>query len=207
MNKIVIFDYDDTIVDTFSSIYDVDMEVAERLGLEKHSKEEVAALWGIPYRERINRLHPEIDFEEHERVHLEIYDHSTTKPFEDALKILNYLKDKGVRMGVISSRRYKSLVENIDHYGLSDFFEFVQGEESLEHTKPDPRVFDAAIKHFDTKPEGITYVGDHLNDFKAARDAGLNFVAVTTGVHSKEDFVEAGCGAIVSSLDELKELL
>ncbi|KKT87331.1 MAG: hypothetical protein A2119_01845 [Candidatus Colwellbacteria bacterium GWA2_46_10] len=207
MKKVIIFDYDDTIVDTFSSIYDVDLQVAERLGLRRVTKEEMASLWGIPYRERIKRLHPDTDFEEHERIHFEIYDHSTTKPFEGAVGTLAYLKSKGYRLGIISSRRYKSLVGNLEYYHLSSFFECVQGEESLEYVKPDPRVFDVAIKYFGGNQGEMVYVGDHLNDFEAATKSGLDFIAITTGVHTKEDFQRAGCKKIIESLSELRNIL
>ena len=39
------------------------------------------------------------------------------------------------------------------------------------------------------------YVGDHVNDYLAAKNAGLLFVGVTTGLHTKEDFIGAGLNA------------
>ncbi len=49
----------------------------------------------------------------------------------------------------------------------------------------------------------ILYVGDALNDFYAARGAGLDFVAVTTGLTDKDSFAQAGVNKVVTSLAEL----
>ena len=53
----------------------------------------------------------------------------------------------------------------------------------------------------------IISVGDHPDDYLAARDAGISFIAVLTGESRKEDFVELGLdeNKVINNLEELKE--
>ena len=82
---------------------------------------------------------------------------------------------------------------------FNDLFEYVQTEEDTSHHKPDPQVFLPAL-HFlqqhQIQPHETLYVGDHLNDMRAATGAGLQFIGVTTGLISDAEFAEHGANAI-----------
>ena len=76
-----------------------------------------------------------------------------------------------------------ALITNFDHpphvhsvlskLGLTHFFDaiVISGEVGIK--KPDPRIFDTALKDTEMKPEEVVYVGDTEDDTEAARAAGI----------------------------------
>ncbi len=89
---------------------------------------------------------------------------------------------------------------------IDDFF-IIQGADEVSAHKPDPDVFLPTLKKLDQKginnKKSILYVGDSLDDLKAAYGAGIDFIAVTTGLYSREDFLAAGAKVILSDIREI----
>ncbi len=48
------------------------------------------------------------------------------------------------------------------------------------------------VKKYNCSLEDILYVGDSLIDYFAERDRGIDFIAITTGIHTKDDFLREG---------------
>ena len=101
----------------------------------------------------------------------------------------------------------------LKHYDfdLSDF-RFIIATCNSKYHKPDPRAFDPVKKELlkeRIKKEEILYVGDAIYDYQAVSGAGLNFVAVTNGAWTKEEFKEAGLSErfIIKFLKELPKVL
>ncbi|MFC1615141.1 hypothetical protein ACFL22_01140 [Patescibacteria group bacterium] len=46
-----------------------------------------------------------------------------------------------------------------------------------------------------------------MSDFIVSEKAGLDFVAVTTGINKKEDFEEIGCKKIIPDISKIKEFV
>ena len=88
----------------------------------------------------------------------------------------------------------------------TDKFFLVQGSDDTVYHKPDPRVFDTALSLVADKQIGrdaVAYVGDALMDYYAARDAGIGFIGVATGLIPRDTFIAAGAPCV----DSLPELL
>jgi len=120
------------------------------------------------------------------------------------------LKEKGIIQGIVTNRvlmaRYR-----LDQAGYADF-EFICQPESKEQRKPSPLSLKLALDHLYVKNihnSEIVSVGDHPDDYLAAKSAGINFIAVLTGESKKEDFTQFGLDEdkIISHLGELKEKL
>ena len=74
------------------------------------------------------------------------------------------------------------------------------------------RVFNNALEQLEgmgLTTANVLYIGDGINDFKAARLRGIKFVATTTGFASREHFIEAGLdgGLILPSFNRLPSFL
>ncbi|MBT6774810.1 HAD hydrolase-like protein, partial [Candidatus Woesearchaeota archaeon] len=87
---------------------------------------------------------------------------------------------------------------------------FIVQPEEKEHRKPSPLCLNPALDYLQEKgisTKEIISVGDHPDDYLAARDAGISFIAVLTGESTKEDFVELGLdeSMVINNLGELKE--
>lgn len=117
---------------------------------------------------------------------------------EDVRKALTELKEAGYILAVISNRD-KPLHEILESHGISEFFHFSLAGGEVDIYKPEPGIFEHALKRVDLSPQETVYVGDnYFADVVGSRRAGLRPVLYDpSGL-----FPEADC-AIIKSFDEL----
>lgn len=72
-------------------------------------------------------------------------------------------------------------------YGIEGMFDFVAGFDSGHGAKPDPGMCSAFSQRCDVPADQVIMVGDSLHDLHAGRGAGMQTVAVLTGVASADD--------------------
>jgi putative hydrolase of the HAD superfamily len=94
----------------------------------------------------------------------------------EALPMLHRLKDRGLKLGVISNFDYRlyKILENLE---LKSLFDSITISSEAGYAKPRPEVFLAALKVHGIQPEHAIHVGDspHL-DFEAAHAVGMGAV-------------------------------
>ena len=207
MTKLVIFDYDDTLIKSSDVLFTVNFNAAKDLGLVPATKEVFFSLWGKPHKEMVATMYPEVAFEEYLKSYNKAYDPELLKVFDDVKPVLTYLKDSGYKLAILSSKRISFLKDHLEKNGLIDFFEYIHGAESSEFNKPDPRVFDDILKHFGLDTDEVLYVGDQTSDFVVSKKADIDFIAVTTGINNEEDFEEIGCKKIIPDISKIKEFV
>ena len=89
---------------------------------------------------------------------------------------LGYLKNKGIRTGVISNISYASSVvaERINRLLPENSFEFIITSSNYIFRKPNKRIFDLALEKAGLEPDEVWYIGDQYEcDVKGALNAGL----------------------------------
>ena len=62
------------------------------------------------------------------------------------------------------------------------------GGDAVTHHKPNPEGLLLAISRLGAQKQDVLYIGDALVDAEAARQAGIDFLAVLTGTVSRETF-------------------
>jgi putative hydrolase of the HAD superfamily len=100
---------------------------------------------------------------------------------EDAISTLETLKSRGYRMGLISNTSDDNNVQGIvDRWGLRPFFETILTSAALGIRKPDPRIFQVALEHFQVPPDAAAMIGDILNaDVLGANQLGIYSIWIT----------------------------
>ncbi|MDE5589481.1 MAG: HAD family hydrolase [Acetatifactor sp.] len=98
------------------------------------------------------------------------------RPTDGIKDFLNYLKNKGIRTGVISNISYAPSVvaERINRLLPENTFEFIITSSNYIFRKPNKRLFELALEKADLKPDQVWYVGDQYEcDIKGSLNAGL----------------------------------
>ena len=90
-------------------------------------------------------------------------DPASWTPFPDAKPTLDSLHQHGIRVGVVSNIGF-DIRPIFSHHGLSDFVEAFAL--SFEHgiIKPDPALFEIAMRALDVRPMETVMVGDNVAD-------------------------------------------
>ena len=124
--------------------------------------------------------------------------------FEDTIPTLDALAERGVKLGVISNFE-RWLRDMLIHFDLLDRFDVVAISGDLELEKPDPRIFEWAMREMGTTAEHSLHVGDSPNfDAQPAHDLGMTGVLLDR--HGRWTDLDAPY-PVVSTLGALPELI
>ena len=119
--------------------------------------------------------------------------------FPETTKVLGELKSRGVKLGVISNfdDRIYTVMRSLE---ILSFFEAVTISSQTGFCKPDPPIFEAAIRALDMPPSEILLVGDSLHDdVEAGLQVGLNAVLIDrSGRYASLSHIQR-----IASLEEL----
>lgn len=124
-----------------------------------------------------------------------------------AITVLQTLKSKGYRMGVVSNRASASLKECLDILNMHDFFEVVIGSSDVKETKPNPEGIDVALKMLDADRGGVVYIGDTIIDVECGKKAGSFTIACLFDTMREQEIKDAKPNRVVSDLSQILEVL
>ena len=92
---------------------------------------------------------------------------------EDAVETLEALKEKGVRLGIISNND-GSCRQKCEQIGIAKYFEIIIDSTVEGVGKPSPKIFELALERMRISPGEAAHVGDMYGaDVMGARNAGL----------------------------------
>jgi putative hydrolase of the HAD superfamily len=128
-----------------------------------------------------------------------------SQEMKGASELLTYLKNQGLKLGLITNGRGVFQDATIDSLKIRDFFDVILISEYEGIKKPDPLLFEKATQMLSLTPEECVYVGDHYeNDIMASKKVGLKTIWLTN-----EEIEDNLCEAdrVIRSLEEwIKEL-
>ncbi len=102
---------------------------------------------------------------------------SRIEPFPDALPTLEALRRAGVRMALVTNGNAALQRRKIDRFGLERWMSAFLVEGELGFGKPDPRVFELALRALEVPAEEAWCVGDDPEaDVAGAQAAGIHAV-------------------------------
>ncbi len=130
-------------------------------------------------------------------------------PFEDALDIVDYLKKKGYKLGLVTNSDgeggdKKSRISRFPY--ITKFDVIVIGGENNIKPKPSLQPFILACDELKVNMEECIMIGDDpIKDCLAAKKAGLKSILVDR--ENKVKYPELYADFVISSLKELEEFL
>jgi putative hydrolase of the HAD superfamily len=134
------------------------------------------------------------------------------KTEEDAIPTLEQLRDRGYRLGLISNAGDDANVQRlVNQADLRPFFDIILSSAKLGIRKPNPRIFEYALNHFEIPPSQAVMVGDTLGaDILGAQNAGIFAIwitrrASTPANQAHQDTIQPD--AVIGTLSELPEAL
>lgn len=97
-------------------------------------------------------------------------------PTKGMEEFLDFLKEQGIRTGVISNISYsgEALTDRINTSLPNHNFEFIIATSEYMYRKPNKRIFDLALEKAQLRAEDVWYIGDNYDcDVVGARNAGI----------------------------------
>lgn len=213
MYKLVIFDFDGTLVDSIPGVVAVMRTVASQCNFAQETLDKWIQLVGVPLAQQMEILFPGKSPEYKlsiENKYREIYDHKALEIcplFPELKEVLEQLNSAGILMSIASSK-IRALVEVVlEHYSISHYFALVVGAQDVSKHKPDREAVDRTIANLKVPRGNVIVVGDTTFDLDMARNAGVDSIGITTGVHTARELQESSPRYVVSSLNEALPLI
>ncbi|MBE0701324.1 MAG: HAD-IA family hydrolase [Acholeplasmataceae bacterium] len=128
------------------------------------------------------------------------------KAYPGALETMIYLKKKGCKIGVVTSKMRKIANDHLSRTHLIDWIDGLIGYEDVINHKPDPEPIGKALNLLGAKPNQTVYVGDHENDIMAAKKAGVLTCAVTYS-HRLREMLSLQPDFVIDELNHLKDIV
>ncbi len=118
---------------------------------------------------------------------------------------LNALRERALPMAVITNKTAAFTLPLLKQMDIADYFSVVISGDSLPKLKPDPLPLIWVCGRLDVSPEEALFVGDSINDFRAARAAGCPVFLLPYGYNEGRDVRELKADAIVPSFESILE--
>ncbi|MBQ9927858.1 MAG: HAD family hydrolase [Lachnospiraceae bacterium] len=212
--KLLIFDFDGTIMDTRKTIVIAKQETMRRMGLAIADEQTCAETIGLSAKIGFKNIYPELSDEMLDlcvQNYRKIFDDTKEKVpptlFVDMVDTLNKLKDKGIVCTIATSRNGKSLKEFLDKMNITNFFSYLLAAEDTTLLKPNAEPVIKTLNDLSYCPEQTLVVGDMPIDILMGKNAGVYTCGVTYGNSDKDSLLEAGADYVIDGISELLDIL
>ena len=107
--------------------------------------------------------------------------------FPGIAEVLEELQHHGLRWGVVTNKPSRYAVPLVQRLGLAPSNDTLICPDHVKQSKPHPEPMYLAAKKLERHPARTLYVGDHLRDIQAGRNAGMRTVAALYGYIEADD--------------------
>lgn len=186
-----IFDWDNTLVNTWPIIHSALHNTFVAMGLEPWPLETTMAR----VRKSMRDSFPEIfgpNWEEAGRMYQQHYraNHLTNlEPLPGAEAVLKFLQSTGAPVLVVSNKKGPNLREEAAHLGWNNYFDSVIGSDDAARDKPYADPVHLALSSLEMPPgPDIWFIGDSDIDLHCARDTGCTPILYGDHAATLEDY-------------------
>lgn len=186
--KLVVFDWDGTLMDSLSRIVHSMQQAAVDLGLPPRNHHQVHDIIGLALDLAIARLYPGLSANGIAQMHERYAHHYVTgdqKPspfYEGVHELLQRLYQGNVLLSVATGKSRKGLDRIMQAHRVESLFHSTRCADETR-SKPEPDMLLEILDYHKLRPDQAVMVGDTEYDLEMASRAGVDAVGVTWGAH------------------------
>ncbi|MBK1871980.1 MULTISPECIES: HAD family hydrolase [Marinobacter] len=210
--KVVIFDWDGTLVDSVDHIADSLHQAATDLGFPALEREAYRDIIGLGMVEALEKLYPGLSHEEITSIregYANYFFRKVTTPqnlFEGMGEVVLNLQQSGRGCSVATGKSRRGLDPALVSSGLGPHFDITRCADETR-SKPDPRMLEEILLFYGIKPAEAVMIGDTRYDLEMAQRIGMPSIGVEWGVHKRDVLGGYAPHAIVDTVADLRDVL
>jgi phosphoglycolate phosphatase len=182
--RVVLFDFDGTIADTYQAIANITNQLSSEFGYKPLDEEELLLLKNLSSRDIVKRTEisifkiPFLVKRVRKELSKEI---AYLKPIFTIDKTLLELKDRGYTLGIVTSNVKENVELFLAKNNLDNLFSYIYSSTSIfgKH-----RIISQVIRQYKLNHSEVIYIGDETRDIRAARKSQIGIIAVSWGFNS-----------------------
>lgn len=184
--KAIIFDMDGVLIDAKDWHYEALNKALRLFGLEISRYDHLVTFDGLPTKDKLimlsmksnlpESLHSFIN--EMKQIYTMVIVYAKCKPTFYHQYALSNLKKEGYKLAVGSNSIKNTIQVMMEKSGLIGYLEFILSNQDVSKGKPDPEMYNKAIRRLGFVPEECLIVEDNPNGLKAAYGSGAHVLKV-----------------------------
>ncbi len=213
MKKVLFFDLDGTIINTIADITSALNRALDAYGLPNRSETEVKSFLGngslMLCRRAMNVFDNDELCLEFRKFYCNEYDsdmYSGTKVYDGIPQLLQELREKGLKIVVLSNKDDRNVVPMIKHY-FGDLVDISRGVRTDTDRKPNPEVTLSILEDLGLSVDEALFIGDGTADLEVSAACGMDFIPVGYGYFPVEKLKQDSGKDPVMSVESLKEAI
>ncbi|WP_203300434.1 HAD family hydrolase [Marinobacter sediminum] len=210
--KVVIFDWDGTLVDSVEHIAESLHQAATELGYPQLEREAYRDIIGLGMIEALEKLYPGISREEMNTIregYGRYFFSKVTTPqnvFAGMADVVADIRGAGLGCSVATGKSRRGLDIALDSSGLGSHFDTTRCADETR-SKPDPTMLEEIVRFYGIDPSDAVMIGDTRYDLDMAQRIGMPSIGVEWGVHKRDVLGDYSPHAIVDTVPDLRKVL
>lgn len=201
--KVIIFDFDGTIADSFDAVFNISNRLADEFGYPHTALEDVHKLKSLSSREILRRS--KVPFFKLpfllRRLRIELNrEIAGLQPIPGIKEALLELKQQGHHLGIVTSNSRQNVIAFLKAQAMDELFDFIDSGLTLFGKG---RIIQQILRQNRIDPATAIYVGDETRDVEAARKIGIKVIAVCWGFNSCDVLAAQNPDALILQPAEL----
>lgn len=205
----LLFDLDGTLIDTNDLIIQSFLHTLGGYYPDRYKREDVLPFIGPTLKETFSS----IDQDKTDEM-IQVYrafnlaHHDTlVKEFEGVHETISLLKEKGYKLGVVTTKKLDVVTKGLQLTGLDSFFEVVVALDHVSKAKPDPEPLLLALEKLGSTPEEAIMVGDNFHDILGGKNAGTKTAGVAWSIKGRAYLEEYDPDYMLDNMRDLLEIV
>jgi phosphoglycolate phosphatase len=208
--RLLVFDWDGTIIDSAAAIVDCIQEAARETGLEVPPRERAAHTIGLGLHDALRLAVPDLPAARYPQFVASYRKHFLVR--QDTMQLFEGMREllagfaKSHLLAIATGKSRRGLDRALAETRLKPLFMASRCADET-NPKPHPAMLLELMDELGSSRENTLMIGDTSHDLQMARAAGVDALAVTYGAHDAAGLRACGPRGCFSSVLELREWL
>ena len=209
--RLVVFDWDGTLIDSHAAIVECMQEASRECGLPVPERSRASHVIGLGLHDAMRIVAPALpaqrypEFIDAYRRHFRARE-DTMQPFPGMRGLIARLGEQKRTLAIATGKSRRGLDRALPASGLQSHFRASRCADETQ-PKPHPAMLLELMQELDFSPPEVLMVGDTSHDLQMAAAAGVQAVAVSYGAHPREGLLACRPLGCVASVEELRAWL
>lgn len=209
--NIILFDLDGTLTDSAEGVIRSVQYMQEKMNLPKWADADLRFIVGPPlmtsFVEELQMTNDQAEqallFFRERYASVGLFEN---KLFDGVVEMLEALKAKGKRLAVATSKKEESAIRILAHFGVSEYFEVIGGDDREVGRDTKAKVIDYVLETMQAELADVIMVGDRKFDVEGAHSIGIPCIGVLYGYGDRAEFEAYNTDYIVETPNDIVEM-
>ena len=95
------------------------------------------------------------------------------------IELIRMLRSDSVKVGIVSTARRKNIINILNYFGISSYFDSILGGDEMKIPKPHPDSYVETMRKYNCDPRETLIFEDSYVGLTAAKRSGANYIKIS----------------------------